>query len=394
MKLRSIGLSGALVSLAAVSAACGGSSGGDGTKGITEDTIVIGTSNAATGPAAGTCKPVTDGSAAWFAKVNDDGGVNGRKIESIVLDDGYEGPKALANARELAREPVFAMFGGCGSIQPPAVSSVTEREKIPYLFPVASVPEVVDDEQFRGLQPLWDDQFRGFTEAVLKSEGAGSVFLLNQQTPGLGDLIQAQKDGIETAGGSIVGDEQYAPGLSDVAPFVLQIKKADPDYVILGSISADAARIYQALKAANALPAKFVLSNSGLLGTSFLGPIGADADGKVLTPASVAPATSQEAASCLEAFEKYAPDLTADASSLAGCAYAQVLVTALEETGDELTREALLETLDGWKDMEASPLLPPLTFGEGHHIGLTSMDSLGVADGAPQLRDGTFPLGQ
>ena len=370
--------------------ACGG--GGQASDGVTSNEIVVGSTNAATGPAAGTCKPVTDGAEAWFKSVNADGGVGGRKIKATVLDDGYDAPKALANARKLARKPVFAIFGGCGSIQPPAVSTVTEREKIPYLFPVASVPEVTDDQQFRGLQPLYNDQYRGFTEAALKIHGPGSVFILNQQTPGLDQLIKGQKDGIAAAGGTVVGNEQYAAGLSDVAPFVLQIKKADPDYVILGSIAADGARIFQALKAANALPKKFVLSNSGFLGDTFLRPIGAAADGKVLTPASVAPATSPEASQCLDAFKQYAPKLTADPSSLAGCAYAQVFVEALKEAGDKPTRKSLLAAIDGWTDKEASPLLTPLTFAGGRHIGLTQMAILGVDGGKPVLTKDTFPL--
>src|SRR5271170_454327 len=79
--------------------------------GVTADTITLGTTNALTGTVASACKPVSDGALAWFEHVNAAGGVNGRKIDNIVLDDQYTAQQALANARQLAEKPVLAFFG-------------------------------------------------------------------------------------------------------------------------------------------------------------------------------------------------------------------------------------------------------------------------------------------
>src|SRR4051812_11113285 len=109
----------AAVAVAAViSATSNGALAADGSDaaGVSADTIVIGTTNPLTGTVASACKPVSDGALAWFDYVNAAGGVNGRKIDNIVLDDQYTAQQALANARQLASKPILAFFGGCGTI--------------------------------------------------------------------------------------------------------------------------------------------------------------------------------------------------------------------------------------------------------------------------------------
>ncbi len=99
----------AVVSAVALAAACsaGNSTGagraGSGGAGVTSTTITVGTSTALTGPVASVCAPTSAGAQAWFSQVNATGGVHGRTIHDVVLDDGYQAPRAAANVRTLRR---------------------------------------------------------------------------------------------------------------------------------------------------------------------------------------------------------------------------------------------------------------------------------------------------
>ena len=368
-----------------VESACGGESGGSCGEGSSSEDIVVGTTTGLTGAIASACKPINDGSLAWFDAFNEAGGVDGRMIKNIVLDDGYDAAKALANARELAADGVLAFFGGCGSLQPPAVVTVSDREKIPYIMPSAGLPEIITNEHIRTAYPLFADQLRGIVEWEMERSGPGKAFVINARQPGHETTLAAAAEGAEAAGGEVVDTFTVNSGESNWGPIALKVKQADVDYVVMHLTAADAARLVKALQDSSAVPAKSFIGTSVMLSDAFLGPVGTSVDGKIVTPANVAPPTSEKAKSCLDEME--ARDVPADQSSLAGCAFAQVLTTALSETED-LTREGLLATIDSWKDKSATDLLPPLTFSSTQHIGMSTMEILTVENGKPVLIDG------
>src|SRR5207249_2969752 len=75
------------------------------------------------------------GAQAVFDQVNASGGVHGRKIQVNLLDDGYDAPRAVANARTFVNQPVFAVYGGFGTVAAEAMHSLYQGAGIPYLFP-------------------------------------------------------------------------------------------------------------------------------------------------------------------------------------------------------------------------------------------------------------------
>jgi ABC-type branched-subunit amino acid transport system substrate-binding protein len=359
----------------------GGGGGGASAPGVTESEIVIGTTNPLTGVVAAACKPVSDGALAWFDHVNAEGGVNGREINNIVLDDVYRAPDALANARELVAEPVLAMFGGCGTIQPPAILQVITPEKVPYLFPYAGLPELTEAPNVALLLPLYQTQLVNLVDKVIEDNGPGSFYVIEQRVPGSDATTAAVQEAVEAAGGTWAGATVTTAGASDYTPAVLEANAAEPDYIILSQAAPDAARIVDAMSRQNAFPNKLILGQSTLATGAFVNPAGQAASGRVLTVSPVVPSTSESAQSCIDAFEEQGAGLEPDGFSLFGCATAQVLTTALEEMGDEVTREGLIETLQGWEGKEASELFPPLTFTEEDNVGNDSMILVGIENG-------------
>jgi branched-chain amino acid transport system substrate-binding protein len=360
-------------------------------EGVSNDAILVGTSSPLTGPVAATCKPITDGALAWFASVNKQGGVHGRKINNIVMDDAYKAPEALSNARELTGKPVFVMFGGCGTIQPPAIMPLAQQFKIPYLFPFAGNPELMTAPYTFALLPTYGNQFQSLVLSLLKKDGGGKVFAVVADIPGANEVVDGVKSAAAKGGGQLVGSELISPTESDFTPTVLKIKASGADYVATNLNGGGSARLVRAMAANDAYPKKYVIGGPAQASGSFIEPAGEAANGKVIATLAQTPDSDARAKTCVDAIKASGGTLTTDVATLWGCATAQVLTVALEKIGPKPSREALMKELETWKDFQASPLLPPITFSSKQRLGLSTMYFVRIENGKPIVA-GQFDL--
>jgi ABC-type branched-subunit amino acid transport system substrate-binding protein len=368
----------------------GGSSSAGNADGVTGDTIRIGTTIPLSGSAGPVCRPLDQAAKAWFDHVNSSGGINGRKIEQVVLDDQYTAPLALANAKELVRKPVFAIFGGCGTIQPPAVQSIAGPAGVPYLFPAASVPELAGAKNAFLALPPFDKQMKGITNYAVKTFGAGSIYIIAQQLPGIDKTIASIKAAAGQLGVNVVGTDITTAGQADLSSVILKVKNAAPDYIAMIEGS-DAARLIDGLNTQQALPKKKIFGASPLLTASTVKAAKPLPEGILLGASPVAAPNSDGLKECADVMSKVSADLTQDTNANFTCATAQALTKALQAAGKDLTRESLQKTLLSWKAFDASPALPPLTFAEGDKNGADNMFVVSVgADGIKSLS--TFPI--
>lgn len=357
--------------------------------GITPDSIAIGTSTPLTGPGGPPCKPVEDGASAWFAHVNGEGGINGRKIDNVVLDDAYKAPEALANGRELIAKPVFALFGGCGSMQPVTLLPIAAQNGMHYYFPLAGNTELLTSQNAFNLIPTYTQQYGAITGYALEKHGPGSLLVVTGDIPGMSDAAEALRVMVEKAGGTFLGVERVTQQESDYTPLALKIKAARPDYIAQIMVAPSSARFFKALEANDAFPAKKILGSQVHTTAAFLESAGSGVNGRFLIPLSNVPPSDERAKSCLDALG----DAASAATSLTtwGCATAQVLATAIAETPEPLTREGIAKTLNGWNAKEASPLFPPITFSETQRLGLDHLFVLEIEDGKAVATD-TVPI--
>jgi branched-chain amino acid transport system substrate-binding protein len=110
----------------------------------TANRIVLGQSAAFTGPAAQLGIQFHAGAKLWFEQVNDNGGINGRRIEIKKLDDGYEPERCLANTKQLIDEGVFALFGYIGTPTSLAALPVIKSSQIPFIAPFTGAMSLRD----------------------------------------------------------------------------------------------------------------------------------------------------------------------------------------------------------------------------------------------------------
>lgn len=253
--------------LALAVSACGSSSASKtSAPGVSKTSITLGTTSPLTGAVASLCKPVSDGAKAWFSQVNSQGGVHGRKINDTVLDDGYQAPQAVANVRQFIQQPVFAVFGGCGSIQPAAIGPQLNGAGVPYLFPYAGLKSLLQPVQKStfAILPLFGSQGAALIKYAFKQDGPGSVMSVFSRIPDINEQIGVEKDATLNDGGKWLESEITTAGTTDYTPTALRIKAKNPDYIVMSVPPSDALRILQALSTQGFTPKKSLLGTSTL----------------------------------------------------------------------------------------------------------------------------------
>ena len=359
------------------------------TPGVTDSTITIGSSNALTGPVANACKPVTDGTAAWFAKVNAEGGLKGRQIDYLVLDDAYDGARAVANTREMAQEPVLAIVSGCGTSSAVTIGPLADREGIPYIMPYAAHADLVQPPKrwiFAGL-PLYGSQLGALLPWAFERLGPGKVAMVAVQVPGVDDWIAMVEAATEAGGGTFLEPQITQSGQADFTPIVLNLKNDAPDYVVIAVAAGDGARLLETARAQQFAPAKGYLGYSTIANSIFLTPVVDDVAGKLYVTSPTVPETSAEAAACGEVFATYSPETKLNGFSVWGCMVGQVTSALIESIEGPITRDALRAKLESLTDAELTDLMPPLNFSPENHVAIRDVFIFEVKDGKYQVLD-------
>ncbi len=204
----------ALAAVAVALAACGGSSGTTATDpGVTSTTITLGVTIAQSGPAAayGT---IANAANAYFAYVNSQGGVNGRKIVYKILDDGYNPAQTVPLTKQLVEQDnVFAMFGGLGTQTQTSVRDYLNSKKVPQLFVATGATTFMADFGSHpytiGWQPPYQGEARIYAKDVLANHPNAKIGVLYQNDDYGQDYLKGLTDGLGSNASMIVDKESY-----------------------------------------------------------------------------------------------------------------------------------------------------------------------------------------
>ncbi|HXM56562.1 MAG TPA: ABC transporter substrate-binding protein [Candidatus Dormibacteraeota bacterium] len=379
-----------------LAAGCGGSApgsssnGGATAPGVTGDAIAIGTTNAETGVVSAPASLTKAGAQAVFDKANASGGVNGRKIKVTVLDDGYTAPKAVANVRTFINQPVFAVFGGYGTVPAQSIVPILEEAKVPYLFPYQGNPYPGTKYVFL-VMPLYRNQTVTVIKGAIQKYGKGGVYALVGKTADTAQSVQDAKQATSEAGGTWLGYDEVSQGTTDYTPYVLRMKQAHPDFVLVSTTPTDSARYVTAMVAQGALPAKRILGLQTLATETFLNAVPVEASNVLFAPGPNAAPSNKLAADCVSTIHKYAPGTQIAMETLWGCGTAQLLVYALQKAGPDLTRDGLVKTLEAMRQVDAAPVLTPISFSPSNHVGETSMYQF-TSDNKQLVSGGSMPI--
>lgn len=313
-------------------------------RGVSDREVVLGMCNALSGPASALGMGMKNGALVYFAKINRQGGIQGRNVKVISYDDGYEPKRTVAQTNRLIQEDkVFALFGYVGTPTAAAILPLINREKIPFFGPFTGAEFLrhpVNRNIFNVRASYFDEteaQIRYLTEKRGMKKIA--VFLQNDAygLAGKGGVVKALKK----RGLSLLAEGRYERNTIEVDAGLAEVKKANPDAVIMvGTYKAMAAFIKKAKD--QGLEAVFL--NVSFVGTAaLLKELGGAGEGVIISQVMPSPLDSS-----LPLVKEYRKEMKAadfgeyDYTDLEGYMGAAVLVEILKRAGRALTRESFI----------------------------------------------------
>lgn len=309
---------------------------------------------------------------AYFKKVNDDGGINGRKINYISYDDGYSPPKAVEQARKLVEsDEVLLIFQSLGTPSNTAIHKYMNAKKVPQLFVATGATKWGDPKSFpwtMGWQPNYQSEGRIYAQYLLKNHPQGKVAILYQNDDYGKDYVKGLKDGL---GGKIkiVAEAPYEPADPTVDSQIISLKASGADVFFNVTTPKFAAQAIKKMHEIGWKPVHLLNNVSNSVG-SVLKPAGFEAAKGVLSTGYIKDATDptwKDDAGLKEwaAFmDKYFPEGDKTSSfTVYGYTVAQTLVQVLKQCGDDLTRANVMKQAASLKDFAPPMLLPGIKIG-------------------------------
>jgi branched-chain amino acid transport system substrate-binding protein len=311
--------------------------------------------------------------AAYFRKINAEGGVNGRKINFISYDDGYSPPKTVEQARKLVEsDEVLLIFSSQGTAQNAAIQPYMNTKKVPQLFAASGATKINDPQHFpwtMGWIPSYQSEGRIYGEYLLKNHPQGKIGVLYQNGDLGKDYIKGLKDGINGKM-QIVAEMPYEATDATVDSQIISLKASGADIILTVATPKFATQAIKKVAELGWKPLHIVSSISASPG-AVLKPAGFDNAKGLLSAGFYKDPTDptwKDDAAIKEwsAFmDKYYPD--GDKMGVGGYGYmvAQTLVQVLKQCGDNLTRENVMKQAASLKDLELGLLLPGIKINTG-----------------------------
>jgi branched-chain amino acid transport system substrate-binding protein len=338
------------------------------TPGVTATEIKVGNTNPYSGPASayGT---IGKAIGAYFKKVNDEGGINGRKITYITYDDSYSPPKAVEMVRKLVeQDQVALLFQTLGTPTNSAVHKYMNAQKVPHLFVATGATKWNDSKHFpwtMGWQPNYQTEGRIYAQYILKNLPDAKIGILYQNDDYGKDYRKGLLDGLGDAAKKMVVLEQtYEVTDPTIDSQIVNLKNSGANVFYNVTIPKFAV---QAIKKAHDIgwkPTHFLNNVSSSLGT-VLKPAGLDASKGLITALYQKEITDPQWKNdkgyldWVAWMKKYYPEGALDDQANA-YAYlvAQTMVHVLKQCGNDLSRENIMKQAAGIKNLELALLLP------------------------------------
>lgn len=346
-------------------AALAGSSAREATPGVTQTTILLGASASLTGPL-GRCNQQVTATRAWIQKVNAGGGIYGRKLKWVVLDDGSDPARGVDNVRKLVEQyGVFALFGACGSPGIIPALPYVDQQQVPFLF-MNSVSESLlrpkPHPTVFTMIPLFSQQAAALVPWAIKNRGPGTFAIVNLAgfDPG---IVSAVKWATRTYGGRYLDTINVGVSDTDMNSVVIRLRNLDPDYVLISTTVPQLENLLVAMKNQRFKPKKGVLSTFAGADPAIFAAAGNAADG-LLVASTTVDANDPRANVCKASFKgKVDPGLY----SLIGCGAARALQAVLKQNGKALTRDTLLHTMTKLRNVNTG-VSPQFSYRPGHML--------------------------
>ncbi len=339
--------------------------------GASDTEIRIGNTNPYSGPASayGTIGKTI---AAYFKMVDDQGGINGRKINFISYDDAYSPPKTVEMVRKLVEQDnVLFVFQTLGTPSNTAIHKYMNMKKVPQLHVATGASKWNDPKNFpwtMGWQPNYQTEARIYAKRILQTKPDVKIGVLYQNDDYGKDYLKGLKDGLgDKAAKAIVAEVSYEVSDPTVDSQIVQLQASGANVFFNVGTPKFAAQAIRKAYDIGWKPVQYLNNVSSSIG-AVLTPAGLEKSVGIITTAylkdySDAQWANDPAVKRWESFmKKYYPtgDLN-DSSNMYGYTVARTLEQVLKQCGDNLTRENVMKQAASMKGQYIDTLLPGIT---------------------------------
>ena len=310
--------------------------------------------------------------AAYFKKINAEGGINGRKINFVSYDDAYSPPKAVEQARKLVEsDEVLLVFNSLGTPSNSAIQKYMNAKKVPQIFVATGATKWNDPKDFpwtMGWQPSYQSESRIYAKYLLKEKPDAKIAVLYQNDDYGKDYLKGLKDGLGAkAATMIIAEESFETSEPTIDNHIVKLKATNADVFINIATPKFAA---QAIKKVAEVDWKalHILNNVSASVGSVIRPAGYQNAQGIISAQYLKDTTDRQwdndpgMKAYLEFMTKDFPEGDKlDNGTVVGYGVAQTLVQVLKQCGDDLTRENVMKQAASLKDFRTEVLLPGIS---------------------------------
>jgi branched-chain amino acid transport system substrate-binding protein len=308
---------------------------------------------------------------AYFNKINNEGGINGRKIKFVSYDDGYSPPKAVEQVRKLVEsDEVLVVFNPLGTPSNTAIQKYLNSKKIPQLFVATGATKWNDPKDFpwtMGWQPSYQSEAHIYAKYLMKEKPDAKIAVLFQNDDFGKDYLKGLKDALGPKTSMIIAEESYETSEPSIDGHIVKLKATGADVFLSITTPKFAAQAIKKLAELDWHPMHIVSNVSSSVG-GVIKPAGFENSQGILSANYAKDGSDPQwdndpgMKKFVEFLAKYYPDGNKlDGSVVYGYGAAQTMVKVLQMCGDDLTRANVMKQAASLKDFAPDTLLPGIT---------------------------------
>lgn len=342
---------------------------------VTKDRIKIGQTMPYSGPLSA-LSTVGKAEVTYFKKLNDKGGINGRKIELISLDDSFSPPKTFEQTRKLVeQDEVLLIFGSLGTATNSSIHRYLNGNGVPHLFLASGATKWADPKKYPWTMPgmaTYASESAIYAKYVLAEKPNGKIAILSQNDDFGRDYVDGFKRALgDRAATSIVAEQTYEPSAPTISSQLATLRASGADVLFAATLGKFSAQAVRGVAEMSWRPDLFLVPYSST-GLAVLEPAGLE-NAVGLISASyqklVDDAQSlgdSDVKEYLSFMREYLPDADVRNTNYAfGYMQAALLAEVLRRCGDDLTRDNVMRQATSLSDVSLPLLAPGVTINTG-----------------------------
>jgi branched-chain amino acid transport system substrate-binding protein len=340
-------------------------------NGVTDDTIVFGQAAVLEGAASALGLGMKAGITAAFEEANKAGGVNGRKLKLISENDGYEPDRAIAATRKLIEEDkVFALVGPVGTPTAAAAQPIATEAKVPFIgaFTGAGFLRNPKLDNVINVRASYGAETEAWIRHLTEDLKISKIAIFYQDDAFGRAGLDGAKAAMKKRNMELLAEGTYERNTIAVKSALLSLKRAEPEAVVMVGAYKPVAEF---IKLARKIDFNPVFVNISFVGSSALArELGPDGKGVIISQVVPFPwdASLKVVADYQAAIKAMDGRAEPEFVSLEGYLVGRLIIAALEKTGKDVTREALLKTIKETGKFDVGGL--PMMFGPERNEGL------------------------